>query len=179
MMDNQSGMPGFHPLVLFAVPAGSILSALVLVLALMRKSILIGAASLLPLVALALPVFYGYDLGIAGWSREIGRHALENEVAIKNVDFSVGAFDEFPYKDHERMIEVPGFRWSNSGNMVAAENGVFSGFAVDGVPHIYVCPLMNGARGVAWVTDRAMIDNEPNVHYEYAGVANWYIWTSE
>lgn len=176
IMETRGGLVRFHPLVLLAVPAGSIMSTFILVIAFLRKSILLGVLSLLPVVALALPVFFAYDLGILGWSREIGLHARENQAAINSVDFSLENFDEVPYKDHERMVQVPGFIWSNSDTMVAAKNGVFFCFTVDGVPHIYICPLMNGARGVAWVTSTAKIDKESGIRYEYTGVANWYIW---
>jgi len=130
-----------------------------------------------PVVALGLPSCYGYELGIMGWSQEIGRHSVENEVAIKSVDFSSAKFDAVPYKDDERMVPVPGFNWSNSDNMVAAKDGVFFGFTVDDNPHVYICPLMGGSRGVAWVTDTTRIDEASDVNYEYSGTANWYIWT--
>ena len=174
IMDTRGGMAGFHPLVLFAIPVGAVLSAVVIAVACIRKSFVLGGLSLLPILALCLPIFFSYELGVAAWSREIGFHALENEEALKNTDFSSADFDEVPYKDHERMVQVVGFRWSDVTSMIAAKNGVFYGFTVNDMPHVYICPLRNGARGVAWAIDPA---DDENVRYEYTGIANWYIWT--
>ena len=177
LMDTSGGAVGFHPCVILAFPAGLFLSLVLAAWAIFQKSLTIGLGSILPVLILSLPLCYAYELGIYGWSIEIRENSKTNEAAIKAVDFSKSRFDEVPYKDHERMIEVPGFRWSNSDEMTGAKNGVFFGFEVDSVPHVYVCPLMNGARGIAWVTDASKTNNDPNVKYENTGVAQWCVWT--
>ena len=176
-MDVRGGAVGFHPCVLFAIPVAVILSLSLACFAFTQRSVIVGLCSVLPVLFLALPIFYAYELGIYGWSNEIRDKSDRNQLAIKETDFSNSIFDEVPYKDHDRRVEIDGFQWRNSDRMTAANNGTFSGFMVNSIPHVYVCPLMNGARGVAWVNDASNINADPSVRYEHAGVANWYIWT--
>ena len=176
-MDIRGRMAGFALSVILAIPAAGLFCLAMIAWALRQKSAAIGCCSLLPVLILALPIFFAYQLGIYGWSNEIGVHSEINEAAIMRTDFTGAQFEEVPYKDHERMVEVTGFKWSNADGMIAAKNGSFYGFVVDSVPHVYISPLMNGARGVAWVTDTSKINGDPTVRYEYTGVAKWFVWT--
>ena len=176
-MDVRGRMVGFHPSVLFAIPVAFFLSFGLACSALNQRSATIGLCSVLPVLILVIPVFYSHELVMYGWSNEIRDKSDRNKVAIDETDFSNSIFDNVPYKDHERMVKIDGFKWRDSDKMIAARNGIFSGFMVDSVPHVYICPLKNGARGVAWVSDTANINTDPSVRYEDTGVANWYIWT--
>ena len=177
LMDTRGRAVGFHPCVIFAAPFAGLISLVLILFACVNKSLAIGLCSILPILLLGLPIFYAYDLGIYAWSKEIRRNSNVNSTAIANTDFSGARFVEIPYKDHQRMVGISGFQWSNANEMTATKNGVFFGFELDTVPHVYICPLVNGARGVAWVIDSSKINNAPNVKYEYTGVDNWYIWT--
>ena len=177
LMDTRGHAVGFHPCVIFAIPFGGVVFLALSIFAFVKRSLVIGICSLLPVLLLGLPIFYAYDLGIYAWSQEIFAKSEINSTAIANADLSDAQFDEVPYKDHERMVAISGFQWNNADQMSAAKNGVFSGFEVNSVPHVYICPLMNGARGVAWVVDSSKINNDPNVKYEYTGYNKWYIWT--
>ena len=77
------------------------------------------------------------------------------------------------------MVPIPGFGWTNANEMSAADNGVFFGFTVKDAPHVYICPLKNGARGIAWVTNAngEVLTENASVRYEHTGAENWYIWT--
>lgn len=176
-MSTTGGMFGFHPLIFFAFPAAALLSLAILAIALFKKSQWVGYLCVFPVLALPLPIFFAYELNISGWSQEIRRYSDQNEAAIMKVDFATAVFHEVPYKDHEEMVAVPGFTFSKPDDMLAIEDGVYYGFSIDGNPHVYVKPLFNGARGVAWLTDTAIIGKDPGVQYEYSGVGNWYIWT--
>ena len=176
-MDTRGNAVGFHPNVIGAIPFAFLVSLALILFAYFKKSLAVAACSILPIILLGLPIYYSYQISIYGWSNEIHARSDINAMAIDNTDFSTAHFDYVPYKDHERMTEVVGFQWSNADERTGAKNGVFLGFVVNSVPHVYICPLMNGARGVAWVTAPASINNDPSVRYEYTGVANWYIWT--
>ncbi|MEM9412756.1 MAG: hypothetical protein AAGA30_16715, partial [Planctomycetota bacterium] len=177
LMDTRGLAVGFHPCVIFAIPLSGLVSLALAVYACVKRSLAIGFCSVLHVALLCLPIFYAYDLGIYAWSREINGKSTINSTAIANTDLSGAQFNQVPYKDHERMVGISGFQWSHADQMSAAKNGVFFGFEVDSVPHVYICPLMNGARGVAWVIDSSKINNDPRVIYEYTGCDNWYIWT--
>ena len=176
-MGTRGGAVGFHPCVILAIPLACLIWLGIVAWAYCQKSLAIGLCSFLPVLILGSPILYAYQLGIYGWSQEIRSKSNVNAVAIASVDFSEAQFNEVPYKDHERMVKIAGFEWNNADKMIAAKNGEFYGFAIDSVPHVYICPLMNGSRGIAWVPDTSKINDDPNVKYEYTGVSNWYIWT--
>ena len=179
LMATTEGMIGFHPAVILAIPVGLFLSLAILACAFRMRSYLAGLASVLPILATFLPFFFGYNLGIAGWSQETRRRSEVNLDAIQRIDFTTAKFAEVPYKSHERMVPIPGFGWNNANEMSAADNGVFFGFTVKDAPHVYICPLKNGARGIAWVTDAKgeVLTENSSVRYEHTGAENWYIWT--
>lgn len=177
LMDTSGKMVGMHPLVLFAIPFGLILTLIALALAAVRKSFACALLAFLPILVLTTPIFFAYQINIASWSAVVQQHSDENQAAIEGTDFSTAQFSEVPYKDHPQMVPVAGFTWPNASEAAAAKNGTFYGFVVGGVPHVYLCPLRNGCRGVAWMPDPNVIDSDQSVRYEYTGIANWYIWT--
>jgi len=175
--DTRGHMVGFHPAVLFAAPAGIILALVILAMAAIRKSMFMAITAALPVALLLGPLFFIYQLGVAGWTAELSRHAEANEIAVSQTDFSGAEFEAVPYKDHVRMVPVSGFKWNNADEMTSTKEGVFHGFTVADVPHVYVCPLRNGCRGVAWIAEGVDVPETQEVHYEYSGKSNWHIWT--
>ena len=177
LMDTSGKMVGMHPIVIFALPAGIVFSLIGMAIAVTQKSFVCSVLSLIPVILMAAPIFFAYNLGIAGWSAAVREHSVENQLAIEGTDFSQAQYERVPYKDDARIVPVADFIWPNATEMSAAKNGIYYGFAIDGIPHVYVCPLRNGCRGVAWLTDTDIIGQDESVRYEYTGEANWYIWT--
>jgi len=170
-------MIGFHPLVFFGVPAGLMMSVACFAVSPIRNRLAAMCVAIVPAAALFAPLFFGYNISVFAWSNAIRLHAVTNEAAIKSTDFSTAVFQEIPYKDHERMVPVNDFAWPNSTEMIQDYKGVFCGFTVDGVPHVYVHPIRNGSRGVAWIENKDIIGKDPYVRYEFLGTTNWYLWT--
>ena len=127
------------------------------------------------LIVLA-PIYFLFEISKQAWAEEVVRNATANEAAISATDFSDANFEYVPYKDHERMVPVVGFSWSIPEPKYPTADGKFLGFTVNGTPHVYLFPIRNGCRGLAWIKDKSFLERETEVRYFPTENDNWYFW---
>jgi len=158
------------------IPAAVVGLLFWLVVAGYQKSWLIAGVAFAASAIVIAPLFFGPELIHRSWNYSIAKFDEDNTLAVRQVDLA--KFDYSPNHGFYRMdlLPIPNFKW-HCEQHIAAPQGVFSGFSINKIPHVYVNKIRHGAKGVAWVKHESMLPTEGEFEYEYSGVDSWYIWS--
>ncbi len=160
----------------FTLPVVMITGFVWLCVAAYRKSWLIAASTMIGGLLSVAPLFLGPFLIFKSWNHSIAQFATVNAAAVAEADLA--DFDYAPNHGFYRMDlkPLPQFKWYCDQH-IAAPDGVFSGFTINTVPHVYVNKIRHGAKGVAYAPDKSMLPTDGEFDYQYSGVDSWYIWS--
>ena len=158
------------------LPAAFIAGLIWLGVAAYRNSWAIAASTAIGGLLAIAPLFFGPTLIYRSWNHSIAQFEKVNANAVTQADFT--GFDYTPNHGFYRMdlMPLPQFKWYCDQH-IAAPHGVFSGFTINMVPHVYVNKIRHGAKGVAYAPDKSMLPTGGEFNYQYSGVDSWYIWS--
>ncbi|MDB4778350.1 hypothetical protein OAG68_02725 [bacterium] len=121
------------------------------------------------------PFLLAPRLSEASWVSAISNFSEQNQKALAQVDFSDSDYSDGTGFYAMTLVEIPGFAW-HCEHRIAASEGVFKGFAIDSIPHVFVAKIRHGAKGLAWIDDEQRVPGGSGLSYSYTGIDRWYIW---
>ncbi len=121
------------------------------------------------------PLLLAPRLSEASWSSAISKHSEQNQKALAQVDFGESNYPDGTDFYTMSLVELPDFTWYCE-HRIAAPDGVFKGFAIDSIPHVFVAKIRHGAKGLAWIDDEQRVPDGSGLSYSYSGIDRWYIW---
>lgn len=178
-------MIGFHPVVmltaLLLATFGPGLIVAILLLAIARQWVLSGLLSLSLVLGLIFLFHVSPKIELWAWGRSIRLNAEANRRALEAAsplaslpeDPSQPEDDSMIWRDAD-LTPIPGFKWYLQPHIAAAD-GVFRGFSVEGIPHVRVQRIRHGWRGISRGTP-PLIRGLP-LHYAPTSHPEWFIWT--
>lgn len=175
-------MIGFHPLVLWSLPAAGVLviaGCVAFALGSWRfgAGALLGGIGLIPAMGW-MPAFYGW-----GPEHGVAKYAAHNAAAIVAAQLpEIPQMGEGVPYDDEKLAPLTGFRWYCT-NHIAAPNGIYLAWQTNGIPHVRVQKQHGGWTGLAYTQDSEAINKlgrDSGYCYQASETPGWWHWdTSE